>query len=560
MNGNTWQFIQQLFLVCGGLGLFLFGIRIMSDGLKKLAGDRMRAILEKATSNRFMGVFVGALVTAIIQSSTATTVMVVGFVNASLLTLTQAIGVIMGANIGTTLTAQLVAFKIDPYAPLFIFIGMVLYLFFKKKKTVNIGYIILGIGILFFGISVMGAPLKELSKTDGFSTMLTYFSNPFLALLTGTILTGVIQSSTAVTSIIVTLYLSGVDLDFQTAAFIVLGCNIGTSFTANIAAIPANRESKRAALFHIMFDIIGCTIFGTLLLIFPQILDWFKDTWDTGERQIAMFHTLYNVSNAIILVWFINQLTWLVKVIIPRHESEDANKQSLLYLNPNIMEIPAVAVAQAHRELCRMGVMAKENLEAALCAFHDKSAEKANQVLEKEATIDYLCDQISSWLIKIRSLSLMEAEIEKISMMMLVNSNIERIGDHSENIAEYALQYQQNEFTLSTAALDELKILGDAAVKVVDIVIDNLVNKETLDFKQVEKLEQKVDNYTKEFIENHIQRLQNEICSPRGGVIFTDMIHDLERCADHAMNIAEAMPHEYMYSNRVAYDMDYYGD
>ena len=560
MNGNTWEFIQQLFLICGGLGLFLFGIRIMSDGLKKLAGDRMRAILEKATSNRFMGVFVGALVTAIIQSSTATTVMVVGFVNASLLTLTQAIGVIMGANIGTTLTAQLVAFKIDPYAPLFIFIGMVLYLFFKKKKTVNIGYIILGIGILFFGISVMGAPLKELSKTDGFSTMLTYFSNPFLALLTGTILTGIIQSSTAVTSIIVTLYLSGIDLDFQTAAFIVLGCNIGTSFTANIAAIPANRESKRAALFHIMFDVIGCTIFGTLLLVFPQILDWFKSTWDTGERQIAMFHTLYNVSNAIILVWFINQLTWLVKFIIPQRESEEANKQSLLYLNPNIMELPAVAVTQAYRELCRMGEMANETLITALDAFHNKSAEKAKQVMEKEATIDFLCDQISQWLIKIRGLSLMEPEIEKINMMMLSASNFERIGDHAENIAEYAMQYQQNEFALSPAAIDELKVLGDATINVMSIVMDSFINKESIDFALVEKLEQKVDNYAKEFIESHIQRLQNEICSPRGGVIFVDMIHDLERCADHAINIAEVLPHDYIYSNRTAYEMDYYGD
>ena len=556
MNASTWQFIQQIFLVLGGLGLFLFGIRIMSDGLKKLAGNRMRTILEKATSNRFMAVFVGALVTAIIQSSTATTVMVVGFVNASLLTLGQAIGIIMGANIGTTLTAQLVAFKIDPYAPLFIFIGMVLYLFFKKKKTVNIGYIVLGIGILFFGISVMGAPLKELSKTDGFSTMLTYFSNPFLALLTGTILTGIIQSSTAVTSLIVTLYLSGIDLEFQTAAFIVLGCNIGTSFTANIAAIPANRESKRAALFHIMFDIIGCTIFGTLLIAFPQILTWFQSTWDTGERQIAMFHTLYNVSNALILVWFIKQLTWLVQYMIPRRESETANMQNLLFLNPNIMGIPAVAVTQAHRELCRMGEISSDCLKLSLEAFHTKNAEKAKQVMELESTTDYLCDQITAWLIKIRGLSLMETEIEKINMMMLVASNFERIGDHAQNIAEYASQYQQNEFVISEVGLTELVTLGEATVSIISMVTASFANEERVDFHLIEEMEQKVDNLTKEYIENHIQRLQNGVCTPRGGVIFVDMLHDLERCSDHALNIAEAMPHK----NTSAYEMDFFGD
>lgn len=538
MNTQTWEFTQQLFMVFGGLGLFLFGIRIMSDGLKNLAGDRMRSILEKATSNRFLGVLVGAFVTAVIQSSTAATVMVVGFVNASLLTLAQAIGVIMGANVGTTLTAQLIAFRIDPFAPLFIFIGMILFLFFKNRRTKKIGYIILGIGILFFGISVMGAPLKELSNTAGFHAMLTLFKNPILALLTGTILTGIIQSSTAVTSIIVTLYLSGIDLDFQTAAFIVLGCNIGTSFTAMIAAIPANRESKRVALFHIMYNVIGCIVFGSLLLIFPQILEWFQSTWDKGERQIAMFHTLYNVLIVFFLVWFVKQFTWLVNFIIPHRESENVNKPTLQYLNDNIMQIPAVAVAQAHREICRMGVMASESLKLSLEAFFEDNLEKAHKTLEMEKAVDYLSHEITEWLVKIRNLSLMDSEIIKMNIMFRAVSDIERISDHAENIAEYAIN---NEFVMTPTAIEELKLLGKATVIVSSLVLNNFDMADKSKYLEVEALEQKVDDLAKEYIENHIQRLQKDECSPRGGVVFVDMIHDLERCSDHAYNIAESI-------------------
>lgn len=544
MFGITWDFLQKIFMISGGLGLFLYGMKMMSDGLEKLAGNSMRTILEKATSNRFLGIIVGAIVTCIIQSSSATTVMVVGFVNANMMSLMQAVGVIMGANIGTTITAQIISFKIDQIAPLIIFIGVVINFFAKKRNTKNIGYILLGFGILFFGISVMGGPLKDFSKIPEFQSMLSTFHNPILALLVGLVFTAIIQSSSATTGIIVSMYLGGVSLPFQTAAFLILGSNIGTCITAILASISTSRESKRAALVHVLFNVIGGICFGVLIIIFPQILLWIQNTWPEGARQVAMFHTIFNISTVILLVAFIKPLTNIVYKIIPVLANEDINAKRLLYLGGNVKKNPAIAVTQAQRELCRMGQMTYNNLQSSLDAFYNGDFSKAETVIETEKTINYLNHEITIWLIRIRGLDLSDQDLEKTGMMLRTVSNIERIDDHVENIAEYALLEGTYGTQFSKEALKELHTLSKETEKILELALTIFENRDESRLLEVEKMEQKIDKLVATYIENHIQRLKDEKCDPRGGVVFTALLADLEACSDYATDIAYSILNE----------------
>jgi Na/Pi-cotransporter len=541
MSSSTWEFLHNIFVILGGLGLFLYGMKMMSEGLENIAGNRMRTILEKATSNRFVGIIIGALVTCIIQSSSATTVMLVSFVNASLLTITQAIGVIMGANIGTTITAQMISLNVEELAPLIIFIGVFMNLVFKKRSIKNIGYILLGFGILFFGISVMGSPLKELAQTDWFQSTLITFKNPVLALLVGLILTSIIQSSSATTGMVVTLYLSGVDLPFKTAAFIVLGSHIGTCITAVLASLPASRESKRVAMAHVLFNVFGTAFWCLLLFIFPSILTWIQNSWSGGARQIAMFHTISAVSTVIILVPFVKQIARIVKKLIPELPDENLNVKKLIYLDQSVLQMPAVAVSQVHLEFCRMGKITSDNLNLAVESFFEKDLIKAEKVLETEELINYLNHQMITWLVKIQDLNLSASDKLKISTMFRTSSDIERIGNHAENIAEYTILVEKYNADISPEALKELKKLSDVITQIMD---KSLIIFEKNDFDSLDEvilLEQETDSLAKEAVENHIRRLKKKKCDPRGGVIFTDMVSDLERCADHANNIAHSL-------------------
>ena len=538
MDASTLDFIHNVMMAAGGVGLFLFGVKIMSDGLENMAGDRMRTILERATSNRLLGILVGAIVTSVIQSSTATTVMVVGLVNASMMTLAQAISVIMGTNIGTTITAQIIAFKVDALAPLFIFIGLIMYMFFKKSHTKHLGYIVLGFGILFFGITTMGVPLKGFSQLEGFQAMLIRFQNPILAVLAGIVFTVIIQSSSATTGIVVALYLIGVDLDFRTAAFLIMGTNIGTCLTAILVALPASRESKRAALAHVLFNVIGSLFFGTLIILFPGILSWIQSTWKEGARQVAMFHTLFNVSTTLVLLGFVKQFAILIHRIIPELPDENSAARKLLYLDSSVIQMPAIAITQAQRELDRMGQLALGNLRLALEAFFTGDTTKAEAVIEAENTIDFLNHNITTWLVRIRGLKLSEADVEKLGAMFHTVSDVERLGDHAENIAEYAMLGDKYGAMISAAATEELRKLSESSLEIVELSLDILKTRDYARLPEIDKLEQKVDDLSSACVENHIQRLQAEVCDPRGGVMFTDMVTDLERCSDHANNIA----------------------
>jgi len=534
--------ITNISLVVGGLGLFLFGMKMMSTGLQTIAGDRLQSILQRATSNRIKAVLVGIAATIALNSSTASTVMTVSFVNSGLMNLSQAIGIIMGANVGTTLSAQLVAFRIDAYSPLFIFVGIILHLFVKKKNIKNIGYVILGFGILFFGITTMGGPLRGLANTPAFEDILVAFQNPFLALLAGFAFTAAVQSSTAATGVLVAMYLQGVPIPFETGAFIILGTNIGTSITTLIASIPANRASKRAATFHITFDIIGSAVFGTLIFAFPAILGWFQAAWTEPARQIAMFHTLYNFATLFLLLPFANYLAKLMERIIPM-QSEDEDgiyERKLLYIDTKVIQPPSVAVLNAHRELCRMGKIANKNLELALESFFDRDMDKANKVLENESIINYLNQNIASKLVWINNnMTPSTAEAKRVGKMFRTLTDMERIGDHAENIAEYtALMSDSSDMKLSADAIEELKTLGDLTMKLANEALYAFENNDESRLAKVRELEEGVDQLSKDFTESHIGRLIAESCDPKCGVIFSDMITDLERSGDHANNIA----------------------
>ena len=535
----TWATIQSIFVVAGGFGLFLFGMKMMSDGLENMAGNRMRTILEKATSNPYLGILVGAIVTAIVHSSSAVTIISVGFVNSGLMTLSQSIGVMMGANVGTTITAQMIAFKLDAIAPLCIFIGIIMHMFYKKKSVKNIGYIILGFGILFFGISVMGSPLEEFSKNPAFQSVLTNFENPVLAFFAGLIFTAVIQSSSATTGILVALYLKGVPFPFEAAAFIVLGSNIGTCGDTMLASLAGNREGKQAAMSHVLYNVIGCVFFGALILIFPGILTWIETTWTDGARQIAMFHTLFNVASIVIFLPFIKQFTALVKLVIPDEviANQDYSKK-LLYLGDSVAQTPDTAVSAAHQELCRMGRLVVDNLTVALEAFNTKDEKKANTVLETEEIINFLNHQITSWIVQLRGLDLSDSDLEKMNIMLRIVSAVERIGDHAENISEFALLEEEQATAFSPSALEELNRLSTKVLEAVILALDIFDRVDEKKLPEIERLKQEVSDLAKECIENHIERLKNQMCDPYGGVVFSDMVSELEGCCNHAINTA----------------------
>ena len=528
----------MIFVVFGGLGLFLLGLKTMSDGLKNLAGNRMRSIIGKATANRFLGLLFGMLVTAATQSSTATSVMSIGFVNAGLMKLKQFAPIIIGAGIGTTFTAFMFSFRIDHIAPILIFLGISMYLFIKKKKISNIGFVTLGIGLLFFGLSTMGEPLQGFSQMDGFQRALIAFENPLLALLTGLLLTAIIQSSTATIGIVITMYLSGVDLSFTTAVFIVLGANIGTCSTALLSSLAGSLESKRAAMIHATYKLISAGSFALLILIFPSILVWFQTTWQEESVQVAMFNTLYNLGAAGVMIFFRDQLVALVYLIIPKKTEEDSAKQ-LLHLGQNNERTPEVIFEQSHREICRMGLIVFDNLQLALEAFFESNHEKAFNVIDQEETVDYLRNEIDAHLMRIQSTQLTTDDIEKLGLMLGTVSDLERLGDHAENIAEYVVSEESQRTYISPDAIEELNTLSKAMMSTLTLALKVLETNDNSHMAQIADLEQLVDDLCQQYLRKHIVSLKEKKRDPRSSVVFTNLVTDLERCSDHAVNIAE---------------------
>lgn len=534
---DTSSLIQNIFLVFGGLGLFLYGMKMLVDGLEVMAGNRMRSIVERATSNRFFGVGVGALVTILIQSSTATSVIAVGFINAGLMSLSQAISLIIGAHIGTTFTAHLFAFRVTAGAPLFIFIGLILYLFIKHKAIKDFGYILLGIGLLFFGLQVMGEPLSAFAETPGFQSMLTAFQNPILAVFSGFIFTAIIQSSTAATGILVSLYLGGVDLEFATAAYLILGISVGTTVTALLASLAGKRESKRLALANMIYIVTGSTIFGVFIYIFPGILTWFQNTWADGARQIAMFYTFFKVCLTLLFLPFIGHLAKMMYLIMPKRLHSTESKE-LHYIKAAGNQTPGMIIEQSFDELNRMGKMTLENFELAIDNFVNNDEEKIASVQETESSINYLNLQITSLLMELENIESV-MEMRKIGALMYIASDLGRIGDYAESITEYKIRTKKKgNLKISENAMNELLTLSNATMNIIALTVSlfDTLSEETL--QKIYHLKRYIDDLTKQYMENHIQRLKNEKNNPRGGVIFINMITNMERITDHANNVA----------------------
>lgn len=535
--------IYMIFMLLGGLGMFLYGMKMMSDGLEKVAGDRMRRVLEVLTTNRFAAVGVGAGVTALVQSSSATTVMIIGFVNAGLMSLLQAAGIIMGANIGTTITAQLIAFKLSDVAPFILFAGMLMTVFVKKKKIARIGEIVLGFGILFVGLSLMSDAMRPLRDNEAFRNFLINFKNPVIGVLIGAVFTAIIQSSSASVGILQSFALSGL-IGLDAAVFVILGQNIGTCVTAVISAIGTSANSRRAAGIHLMFNITGTIIFLILLMLFPGIVGLIELISPTDiPRQIANFHTLFNVTVTVLLFPFTKILVKLITRIIPEKKSEQDMEKRLLYLDERIAQTPAIALRQVLKETDRMGRMVADNMQLALEAFFETDEQKADKVLKKEETIDYLCDNISAYLVEFRGYDLSKNDLRIMGSLHHVLIDLERIGDYAENIAEFAMEFPDKIADMSNDGRTELGSMAEKVMETLRTSMEVFNARDANRIKVVEDLEQVVDEMKKTYISNHVDRLQTKACDPRLDVLYTNMVTSLERVSDHALNIVQSLQH-----------------
>lgn len=550
--------IKILFGVAGGLALFIFGMDLMGEGLKKSAGERLRIILETITKNPITGIIVGALVTVIIQSSSATTVMVVGFVNARLMTLRQAIGVIMGAAIGTTITAQLIAFNLGEYAYLIAAIGFILFFFVKHKNWQYIGQVIFGLGILFIGLNTMSDMLKPLANHPVFAEwMVNLGKNPVMGVLVGTLMTIIVQSSSATVGVLQTIASQPVTINnvveplipLTSAIPILLGDNIGTTITALLASIGANKAAKRAAVAHTLFKIFGCFIFILILplflefvlLISPQINPSLGITAvDIIKRQIANAHTAFNSINTLIWIPLIGFLTMLVTKIIP---GEDIYiEKGVKFLNPRVTNNASVALELSAKELVRMGELAINMLDAVKIDFFTSNSTKRAEVDDIEENLDYLQDQIINYMSTVVSqISLTEPEALRLTDLMHVVGDIERIGDHCVNVIELS-EYQAKEgLKFSSEANQELENIFNLTSEMLSKAIEALRNNDFFAAHRVLELEEKMDIREEALRLNHINRLNQGTCNPTSAVCYVELMKNLERIADHCNNIAEAV-------------------
>jgi phosphate:Na+ symporter len=527
---------QLIFSLIGGLGLFIFGIHMMGDGLQKAAGQKMRSILGKLTKHRFVGLGLGTLVTAAIQSSSATTVMVVGFVNAGLMTLVQSIPIILGANIGTTITAQLIAFKLTDYTLPIVAIGAAMYLFGKTKRIKQIGEAILGFGILFLGLNIMSSGVKPLGNSELIRSAFTKLShNPLLGILVGTVATIIVQSSSVSTGIVLALATTGL-LDINAALPIILGTNIGTCVTAMLASIGANISARRTAIAHVLFNVIGTVI---ALVLFPFYLKIVLASSSDLLRQIANFHTIFNVVNALLFIGFVKQFAKIVQKVIPgKVETIEFGPK---YLDKNLLNTPSIAIDAAKREIRRTLKLAKHMVRDALNAFYNDNREEIKNVMSKEDVVDELQTAITDYLVKITQKEISEKEAMMVPSLLHSINDIERIADHAVNIAEVAERKIDNKLKLGKTALAEIKKVDSIIDQMIKDAIEALPDLDKKLAKKIKENEEKVNQYVLEFRDKHTNRLSKGACSHKAGLIFIDLLMNFEKIGDHLVNVAEAI-------------------
>ena len=539
--------IANVLMLLGGLGLFLYGMQMMGSGLEAAAGNRMKRILERLTSNPILGVIVGAGITAVVQSSSAITVMVVGFVNSRMMTLRQAVWVIMGANIGTTITGQLIALDIGAIAPLFAFCGVVLVMFTKKAIVRYYGQIIAGLGILFIGMDMMSSSMAPLRESETFVNLLTQFSNPLLGILVGTVFTAIIQSSSASVGILQALATSGV-IGLPSAVYVLFGQNIGTCITAILASIGTSRNAKRTTIIHLMVNVIG-TILFTLVCMFTPLTSLVSGwTPDNPSAQIANMHTLFNIVTTLLLMPFGGYLAKLATRILPEKATEaaESGEHQLLYIKPvdlsseHHVGTSAIVLNGVQHELARMAEMVLKNVDASFQAVLEGTPSRLEQVEETEEYIDYLNQQISRYISHIIVYETNERDSEQVSAFFKISSNLERIGDHAVNICEYTQLLQQKHIGFSQKAKEEIEAMRDTSLQAIRTLGDmSLLPPEAL--KDIEDLEQKMDDMTLEYRQNQMVRLREGTCSDEACTLYSEMLTDFERIGDHILNMGQEL-------------------
>ena len=517
----------------GGLGLFLYGMKLMGEGIEKVAGSKMKTILEWCTKNRLIGVIVGTIFTAIIQSSSAATVMVVSFVNSGLMNLMQAVGVIMGANIGTTVTAQIVAFDLDSIAPIFVITGVVMIMFFKNETVNKVGEVLFGFGALFLGMSLMKNSMADIKDSVTVMKMISSLKNPLVAILVGLVITTILQSSSASVGILVTMAGSGL-VELPMCFYVILGCNIGACTSAVLVGLTGKKDAKRAALIHLMFNIIGSIIMLLILLPFGGYVEhWINAISADPKRAVANTHTIFKVFQVIILFPFAGWIVKLTQWLVP---GEDEQKEKYVSLDSAVS--PAIAMIEVTNEIKRMGEIANYNLERSMEALMKGNKDIINEVFEREHEVDFLSRKITDFLVKINQM-LPVSETKNIAGYYHVVSDIERIGDHAENIAEFAQTKLNESIEFSKVGAEELQHMFDVMNKEVKLALEAFTERNEEHLKEIMDLEDEVDDLEKQLQRNHVRRMSKNECSPKAA-IFSDLISNFERVSDHATNIAFA--------------------
>ncbi|MBQ3852232.1 MAG: Na/Pi cotransporter family protein [Lachnospiraceae bacterium] len=539
--------LSVMISLCGGLGLFLYGMKIMSKAIETVAGAKLRHILEIFTTNRFTGMVVGLIFTAAIQSSSACTAMVVSFVNAGLMNLYQAAGVILGANIGTTVTSQLVSFNISKYAPIFLFVGVVCVTFSKKEKVKDFGEIIVGFGILFMGLQTMSSSMSFLKEDPAVAGLLQSLDNPFLATLMGFAITTIVQSSSVTVSIVLLMAQQDL-LTLPICIYIILGCNIGACSTAVLASLSGKKDAKRAAMIHLWFNIIGTVIMYFILAFAmdPVIAFIMKFSADNG-RFVANAHTFIKIFQVVILLPFVKPLVKLASWTVRGEDKKVGYRENfqLKYIGSKVIFNPATAMIEVVKELDRMASLASENLNRAMNALVTLDEEDIEEVYQVEKNINFLNHSITAYLVKINQSTLPIEDLKSLGALFHVVNDIERIGDHAENVADAARQRIENGTELSKPAQRELGQMLDKVNLLIRYAIEMFVKSDESHMQEIIKLEESIDSLEKELQANHIRRLTNGECSPEAGMIFSDIVSGLERVGDHATNIAFAIHEDY---------------
>ena len=535
--------ITHLFLVFGGLGLFFLGMKLMGDGLELAAGNKLRVLLEKITANKYLGMLVGLVVTAVIQSSSATAAMVVGFTNAGLMELSQTVGILFGSKIGTCMTSVLLSFDMGSIVPLFIFAGVVIIMFVKKNNYKYYGQILAGFGILFYGMTMMSGALKSLNSDGLIDNILSSVNNPFIGLLLGMVITAIIQSSSASVGILMALGAAGA-IGVDQAIYIVYGMNLGACMPAFLSAMGAKRNAKQVAILNLLITFFGVVLLVPLTMILPVSSTIESILPGNPAAQISAAHIFFNVVNMVVLMPFSSLMVKLTQKILPYHEDPEKDKMAVEFIDNRILTTPPMAVLQCEKEVARLSRLVQKNYNRSLIAFFDRDKDSIDKVLEREKVIDFLSKEITEYIVKLNALDIEDHDRQVVAAMYSAIQDLERIGDHAENIVQYTRTVLEGNLRFSDTALTEMREICEKCRTLMELSFA-MFNAQGASPELIERIiqtEDEVDECKDDFKIAHIARMNDGTCNAESGAVFLNMLIDIERVGDHAINVAFAIP------------------